>query len=99
MKKKHLLANKSNTEYVESLPKIYLVVRGSEAEIFELPFTGKFKYDIDMKADIPIVYQYDEKIAYDFVYVMRKITYVTSKEIIGWTTDKNEAESWKNEGE
>lgn len=91
MLKKFLKVDKDNTEYVESLPKIYLVNQWLEAEVFEFPFTGEFEFDKYMLNDVPLVYQSGKNIESEDVYILRKIINTMPGLFIAWTTDREDA--------
>lgn len=96
MKTKRLhkvLPNTQETkEYLDSLPKIYLVVCWAKYGVDEFPFTGEYKDDkFRGIKKVPLVYQYDDHNGTDDSYYLRPITYTTTGAINSWTLDRDEA--------
>ena len=91
--KKVLKNNKRTKEYLEKLPKIYIVACWARFGVREYPFTGKFIKDKHRgNMYIPLVYDYDDCNGTCDNYYLRKITNVTTGNIILWTQNKNIAE-------
>ena len=100
-----ILKNDAETrEYLESLPKIYMIAKWAGCGVREFPFVGK----CDDKG-IPFVYCYDDCNGTCDRYFLRKLTDTTTGWIYAWTTSEcrareiarvlNEAagESWRND--
>ena len=77
-------------EYLDSLPKIYLVGCWAKYGVIEYPFTGKYEQD-ENGISIPIVYDYDDHNGTCDNYYLRKLNYVTTGQILLWTQSKNVA--------
>lgn len=88
-----VLPNTQETKaYLNSLPKIYLVVCWAKWGVIDFPFTGKFKHDkFRAHKEVPLVYQYDDHNGTDDSYYLRPITYTTTGAIDSWTLDRDEA--------
>ena len=84
MLKKKLERNKENIEYLDSLPKIYLVATWAKTGVWEFPFTGKYEFDKWAQCEVPLVYQYDDFNGTCDNYYLRKITRTTTGLIIAW---------------
>ena len=91
--KKVLSNNKRTQEYLEKLPKIYVVACWTRFGVREYPFTGKFAKD-KHRGDtyVPLVYDYDDCNGTGDDYYLRKLTNTTTGIIIVWTQNKNIAE-------
>lgn len=82
---KKVLKNNSKTkEYLDSLPKIYLVGCWARYGVRDYPFTGKYEID-KYGTSIPLVYDYDDFNGTCDNYYLRKIDHVTTGQIIMWT--------------
>lgn len=77
-------------EYLDSLPKIYLVGCWAKYGVREYPFTGKYEQD-ENGISIPIVYDYDGHNGTCDNYYLRKLNNVTTGQILLWTQSKNVA--------
>ena len=93
MKLRKILPNNTETkEYLNSLPKIYLIACWAKWGVIDFPFTGKFKNDkFRAHKEVPLVYQYDDHNGTDDNYYLRPITYTTTGAIDSWTLDRDEA--------
>ena len=85
--KKVLKANTRTKEYLDSLPKIYMVVQWARFGYRKLPFAGKCD-----KSGIPYVFDYYDGNGICDEYVLRKLTQTTTGVIYCWTTSKDKAE-------
>jgi hypothetical protein len=91
--KKVLSNNKRTQKYLEKLPKIYIVACWARFGVREYPFTGKFVKDqYRGNVYVPLVYDYDDCNGTGDDYYLRKITNVTTGNIVLWTQNKNIAE-------
>lgn len=96
--KKELVVNKKNTEFVNGLDKIYMVVQYAMYAVLEFPFTGEYeepnKYEKIRGANrpIPLVYEWDDCDGTYARFFLRKITSCTSAAIVGWYMDREIAE-------
>ena len=102
--KKILESTPETREYLESLPKIYMIACWAGYGVREFPFAGKHTTD-----GIPLVWDYDDQNGTCDYYFMRKLTYTTTGWIYAWTTSKRRAEeivaalnekageSWRNQ--
>lgn len=101
---KKILENTPETrEYLESLPKIYMIARWVGYGVREFPFAGKYTTD-----GIPLVWDYDDQNGTCDRYFLRKLTDTTTGWIYAWTTSESRAkeiaaalnekagESWRN---
>lgn len=79
-------------EFLDSLPRVYLVATWAKTGVWEFPFAGKYEFDKYAQCDVPLVYQYDDSNGTGDDYYLRKITHTTTGFIVGWTFDKEEAE-------
>lgn len=91
-------------EYIESLPKIYMIARWAGCGVQEFPFAGR----CDDKG-IPFVYVHDDCNGTCDCYFLRKLTNTTTGWIYAWTVSKCRAEeiaralnevageSWRND--
>lgn len=83
-----ILENTPETrEYLESLPKIYMIAYWAGYGVREFPFAGKYTID-----GIPFVWIYDDCNGTCDCYFVRKLTYTTTGWIYAWTTSKSRAE-------
>ena len=86
-----VLKNTAKTrEYLESLPKIYIVGCWARYGVWEYPFTEK--YFSENGISIPIVYYYDDHNGTCDNYYLRRLDRVTTGEIIMWTQFKEVAD-------
>lgn len=86
-----VLKNTTKTkEYLDSLPKIYLVGCWANYGVREYPFTGKYEQN-ENGISIPIVYDYDDHNGTCDNYYLRKLNHVTTGHILLWTQSKNVA--------
>ena len=88
--RKILKNTKKTQEYLESLPKIYLVGGWVNYGVREHYFTGKYT-DID-GISIPLVYDYDDHNGATDSWYLRRIDYTTTGSIFMWTQSKAVAE-------
>ena len=95
--KKKLENTPENREYLEKLPRIYLVATWAKTGVWEFPFAGKYMFDKYAQCKVPMVYQYDDFNGTEDNYWLRKITYTTTGFIVGWTFDKEEAHRMADE--
>lgn len=79
-----LESSASTKEFLEALPKIYLIAVWARAGVRPYYFTGKYQKGTDE----PLVYDYDDKNGTEDAFYLRPITYVTTGDIIGWTQDE-----------
>ena len=85
---KKILENTSKTrEYLESLPKIYMIARWAGYGVREFPFAGKCTENAT-----PFVWDYDDCNGTCDCYFLRKLTDTTTGWIYAWTTSKSRAE-------
>lgn len=77
-------------EYLNSLPRVYLVATWAKTGFREFPFAGQYEFDKYAQREVPLVYQYDDFNGTEDNYYLRKITCTTTG-FIGWTFDKEEA--------
>lgn len=102
---KKILENTAETrEYLESLPKIYMIACWAGYGVRAFPFAGKYTAD-----GIPFVWDYDDCNGTCDCYCLRKLTDTTTGWIYAWTTSKSRAEeiaaalnekageSWRNQ--
>lgn len=82
-------------EFLEQMPKIYIVGCWAKYGVREFYFAGKYKKDTnnpDCKKYVPLVYMYDDCNGICDKYFLRPITGTTTGSIIMWTFDKGVAE-------
>ena len=85
---KRTLKNTIKTrEYLESLPKIYMIACWAGYGVREFPFAGKYTID-----GIPFVWAYDDRNGTCDCYFLRKLTDTTTGWIYAWTTIESRAE-------
>lgn len=85
---KKILKNTIKTlEYLESLPKIYMIACWARYGVLEFPFAGKCTTD-----GTPFVWMYDDCNGTRDHYFLRKLTDTTTGWIYAWTTSKSRAE-------
>ena len=102
---KKILENTAKTrEYLESLPKIYMIACWAGYGVRAFPFTGKCAAD-----GVPFVWDYDDCNGTCDCYFLRKLTDTTTGWIYAWTISKSRAEeiaaalnekageSWRNQ--
>ena len=94
---KKLENSEKTREYLNSLPRIYLVATWAHTGVWEFPFAGKYEWDKYAQCNVPMVYQYDDFNGTDDNYWLRKITYTTTGFIVGWSFDKEEAQRMADE--
>lgn len=83
-----ILENTPETrEYLNPLPKIYMIACWAGYGVREFPFAGK----CDDKG-VPFVYDYDDCNGTCDFYFLRKLTDTTTGWIYAWTTSKSRAE-------
>lgn len=88
---KKVLKNTAKTqEYLDNLPKIYLVGCWARYGIQEYPFTGKYEQN-EYGISIPLVYDYDDHNGTCDNYYLRRLNRVTTGQIIIWTQSKSVA--------
>ena len=89
-----ILKNNSKTKaYLDSLPIMYLVGCWAKYGVSEYPFTGKYVQDqYRNNISVPLVYDYDDFNGTCDNYYLRKLTNVTSGEIIMWTQNNSVAD-------
>lgn len=85
---KKILENTPETrEYLESLPKIYMIALWAGYGIREFSFAGKCTENAT-----PFVWDYDDQNGTCDCYFLRKLTDTTTGWIYAWTTSKSRAE-------
>ena len=84
--KKILESTSETREYLESLPKIYMIARWVGYGVREFPFAGKCTTD-----GIPFVWDYDDQNGPCDCYFLRKLTDTTTGWIYAWTTSESRA--------
>ena len=102
---KKILENTAETrEYLESLPKIYMIARWVGYGVREFPFAGKCTENAT-----PFVWDYDDQNGTCDSYFLRKLTDTTTGWIYAWTTSESRAkeiaaalnekagENWRNQ--
>lgn len=93
---KKILENTPKTrEYLESLPKIYMIACWIGCGVRGFPFAGKCTTD-----GIPFVWMYDDQNGTCDRYFLRKLTDTTTGWIYAWTTSESRAKeiaAWINE--
>ena len=95
--RKKLQNNEKTREYLNSLPRIYLVATWAKTGVREFPFTQQYEWDKYAQSKVPLVYQYDDLNGTEDSYYLRKITQTTGGLLLYWTEDPNEAISIANE--
>jgi hypothetical protein len=88
--RKVLKNNSKNREFLDSLPKIYLVCCWARYGVREYPFTGKYEQN-ESRINIPLVYDYDDHNCTCDNYYLRRIDYTTTGQIVLWTQSKSMA--------
>lgn len=84
IKVKTRLEDTSKTsEYLKSLPKIYMLGRWAKYGIWEFPYSG-----YSDERGIPYVYKYEDSNGMDPRYVLIPITRVTTGQIFVWNDYK-----------
>lgn len=89
--KKVLDNNLETKEYLNTLPKIYLVVEWAMYGVMEFPFTGKYKNIDNYPYPIPLVYNYDDHNGVADNWYLMPITYTTTGRIRGWYNKAEDA--------
>ena len=94
---------KETKEYLDGLPRIYLVVRYFGIAILEFPFTGKYEKAGEREKEhcdlVPLVYNHDDCNGTCDNYFLRKITNTTTGWIIDWCYTLEEAEELRKKKE
>jgi hypothetical protein len=86
-----ILKNTAKTkEYLDSLPKIYMVGCWAKFGVREYPFTGKYVQNED-GISIPLVYDYEDHNGTCDYWYLRRIDYTTTGQIALWTQSKSVA--------
>lgn len=85
--KKILESTPETREYLESLPKVYIIARWAGYGVRAFPFAGKCTTD-----GTPFIWDYDDQNGTCDCYFLRKLTDTTTGWIYAWTTSKNRAE-------
>lgn len=85
--KKILESTPETREYLESLPKVYMIARWAGYGVRAFPFAGK----CDDKGT-PFVYVHDDQNGACDCYFLRKLTNTTTGWIYAWTISKSRAE-------
>ena len=81
-----ILENNSKTrEYLDGLPKIYLVVRWIGYGVLDFPFTGEFVKDGITGEMEPVVYAYNDHNGTADQWELKQITNTTSGWCYCWT--------------
>lgn len=89
---KKVLKNTAKTkEYLDSLPKIYMVGLWAKYGVRDYPFTGKYVFNSD-GISVPLVYHYDDFNGACDNYWLRRLDQTTSGWIVMWTQDKKLAD-------
>lgn len=92
--KKVLKCTKRNLDYLNSLPKMYIVGYWAHWGVRQYYFSGKFIKDEHNNIMVPLVYDYDDHNGTDEgAYYLRKINLVTTGMILVWTECKSVAEA------
>ena len=87
--KKVLDSSTETRDFLASLPTIYLVGVWARAGIRPYPFSGVFK---DGDTNEPLVYDYDDHNGTSDAYYLRPLSFVTTGQILGWSSDKATAQ-------
>lgn len=88
--KKILKNTKKTRDYLDSLPRIYMVARWAGYGVTEFPFTGKYTKNKE-GIDIPLVYNYEDCNGACDIYRLRRIDYTTTGFVFMWTQNKRAA--------
>lgn len=81
-------ASSRRARKLKDLPKIYLIGCWAHFGVREYPFSGKCTHD-----GIPLVWDYNDFNGTQDLYVLTKLTNVTSGAVFAWTTNRKVAES------
>lgn len=90
MIKKVLKNNKKTKQYLDKLPKMYIVGRWAKFGVSDYSFTGKY-IEVD-GISIPLVYKYYDANGTTDMWYLCPITQVTTGAVIMWTQNKPIAE-------
>lgn len=82
--------NEKTREFLNKLPKIYLVALWAHYGVRDFPFSGK--YIKQNGIDVPLVYVFDDHNGTCDHYFLRPIIYTTTAHIFLWTQFKGSAE-------
>lgn len=97
--KKILNDTPKTKEFLNKLPKIYLIVKYVGIAILDFPFTGEYiEKDIrgnGIKEKVPLVYDWDDCNGTCDNWFLRPITSTTGGWILGWSEDRETAEKIK----
>ena len=76
-----------NVQFIQSLPKIYLIACWADFGVREYAYDGECD-----ESGVPLVYDYDDANGTRDVWIKRPITNTTTGWIYAWTTSKARAE-------
>lgn len=86
--------NKRTKQYLDKLPKIYIVGYWAKCGVRDFPFAGKY---VNHKGiSIPLVYQFDDNNGEFGAYYLRRIDQTTSGVIFFWTQNEIVARKMAN---
>ena len=85
--KKQLKNNEKTTRYLDSLPKIYLIVYWARCGVMGFPYTKKVDKD-----GMPLVYKYYDGNGTCDLWELCRIDHTTTGIILGFTTDEKVAQ-------
>lgn len=95
--------SKKTKKYLDSLSRIYLIVRYAGIAILEFPFAEEYALAGEREKEhcnvVPLVYDHEDCNGTCDVYVLRKITDTTTGWIIDWCYTREEAEELRAEKE
>lgn len=95
--------SKKTKKYLDSLSRIYLVVRYAGIAILEFPFAEEYTLAGEREKNhcnvVPLVYDHEDCNGACDNYVLRKITDTTTGWIIDWCYTREEAEELRTEKE
>ena len=74
-------------------PSIYAIVRYAKWTVSEYKFAGKWEWDERTREWVPLVYHYNDHNGEYETYSIAKITNTTSGAMLGWSFNKERAES------
>lgn len=89
MKIKFLQNTKENRDYLESLPKLYLIGCWAHWGVMEFPFDGKFD---KKKSYEPWVWQYNDYNGTTDQFELVPLHWTTTGRIVGFTFHKSDAD-------
>jgi hypothetical protein len=95
--KKILKNNKRTKQYLDKLPKMYIVGYWAKVGVADFPFSGK--YEEHNGISIPLVYQFDDNNGEYAAYYLRRIDHTTSGAVFFWTQFEHIAKrfaEWSN---